>query len=316
MRLTVIDPRTPVEFLQTAYQPDDWIAVLVKSSGTNRVAQRVVPVSVSMSPRFQAWLRRENGSCVAANVYVSVNALRPRTVSRRRSAVGAIRQAFLDADEDADAILQAIDRRADLPPPSYILHSSPKRVHILWRVTAFTVDGVEALQRQLAYELHTDSAATSCSQMTRLPGFMNRKRPIPSLITIEYRRPHELYSPADFPVPHRRQTPERERIVVRNRDAHIVERARQYLAAVPPAVSGHHGDVHTFRVCCRLVRGFALDDHDALEVLEAWNARCQPPWSDRELADKIRRARKYGREPVGGMIDSDTLGDASARMSY
>ena len=87
-------------------------------------------------------------------------------------------------------------------------------------------------------------------------------------------------------------------------------------AAVPPAISGQHGDVHTFRVCCRLVRGFALDDRDALEVLGAWNARCQPPWSDRELADKIRRARKYGHEPVGGMIGPDTLSNASARMSY
>ena len=62
--------------------------------------------------------------------------------------------------------------------------------------------------------------------------------------------------------------------------------------------------------------GLTLDDRDALEVLGAWNARCQPPWSDRELTDKIRRARKYGREPLGGMIGSNTLIDASARMSY
>ena len=49
-------------------------------------------------------------------------------------------------------------------------------------------------------------------------------------------------------------------------------RAR-YLAAVPPAIAGQHGDVHTFRVCCRLVRGFALDDDEALAVLGGWNAR-------------------------------------------
>jgi hypothetical protein len=44
---------------------------------------------------------------------------------------------------------------------------------------------------------------------------------------------------------------------------------------VPPAISGQHGDVHTFRVCCRLTRGFALDHEQALEVLADWNARCQ-----------------------------------------
>ena len=53
-----------------------------------------------------------------------------------------------------------------------------------------------------------------------------------------------------------------------------LERARRYLAALPPAIAGGHGDLHTFRVCCRLVRGFALDDSEALELLQEWNARC------------------------------------------
>ena len=30
--------------------------------------------------------------------------------------------------------------------------------------------------------------------------------------------------------------------------------------------------------------------------------RCQPPWTARELADKVARARRYGREPMGGML--------------
>ena len=81
----------------------------------------------------------------------------------------------------------------------------------------------------------------------------------------------------------------------------IIERARRYLAHVEPAVAGQHGDVHTFRICCRIVRGFALSDDDALTVLGEWNARCNPPWSERELSDKILRARQYGREPVGAL---------------
>src|SRR5262249_24232352 len=81
-----------------------------------------------------------------------------------------------------------------------------------------------------------------------------------------------------------------------------VERARRYLARVPPAIAGEHGDVHTFRVCCRLVRGFALDDRDALDILANWNARCQPPGTERELRDKIWRAKRYGREPIAGLL--------------
>jgi hypothetical protein len=73
---------------------------------------------------------------------------------------------------------------------------------------------------------------------------------------------------------------------------------------VPPAIAGQHGDVHTFKVCCRLVRGFALDDALALRLLTEWNSRCQPPWTEHELEDKLRRAKRYGREPMAGLLRS------------
>jgi hypothetical protein len=79
----------------------------------------------------------------------------------------------------------------------------------------------------------------------------------------------------------------------------VIERARRYLARIDPAVAGQHGDIHTFRVCCRIVRGFDLSDADAIRLLTEWNSRCQPPWNDRELRDKVARARRYGREEIG-----------------
>jgi hypothetical protein len=82
----------------------------------------------------------------------------------------------------------------------------------------------------------------------------------------------------------------------------VHERARRYLAAIPPAVAGQHGDTTTFRVCCRLVRGFALEDDEALRVLNEWNDACAPPWTEEELRAKLRSARLYGREPVGGLL--------------
>jgi len=84
----------------------------------------------------------------------------------------------------------------------------------------------------------------------------------------------------------------------------VLERARRYLAAIPPAVAGQHGDADTFRVCCRLVRGFALDDESALAVLKEWNLRCVPSWPERELRAKLTGARRYGREPLGGLLVS------------
>jgi hypothetical protein len=249
-------------------------------------------------------LARENNATL--NVYVSVNVISPRKVSRRRTAIGAIRHVFLDADHDGPAVLAAIAARGDLPPLSYVLHSSPNRVHVFWRVAGFTIEHVEALQKQLARELDTDPAATSCSQTTRLPGFLNRKRRPACRVTMEYRGVESMYAPSDFPTPSavRPRGISTTRGCSGNGDAHVLERARRYLATVPPAITGQHGDVHTFRVCCRLVRGFALADHEALTLLTDWNARCEPPWTERDLINKLVRARRYGREPIGGLLET------------
>ena len=98
-------------------------------------------------------------------------------------------------------------------------------------------------------------------------------------------------SPATFP--HRRCESNRPATSVEHNVAPEwrLERARRYLAALPPAIAGGHGDLHTFRVCCRLVRGFALDDDEALALLRDWNTRCLPPWTDRELEQKIASAQ-------------------------
>jgi hypothetical protein len=295
-----VDPAASVRFLTTAYEPEDWVAVLLKSYRTDRVAQRVGPVARIESARFQAWLRSENAS--GANMYVSVNSLTPHQRSRRREAIRAIRHVFIDADKDADRVLRVIDNRRDLPPPSYVLRSSPNRAHVFWRVTAFTSEVVEGVQKELARQLGTDPAATACTQMTRVPGFFNHKYATPPLVTIEYHQSERRHTPAEFPaaVAFTKHPSRTARVVMPD----VVERARRYAAAVPPAITGEHGDRHTFRLCCRLARGFALSDDQALDLLREWNAQCQPPWSERELIDKLDRARRYGREPVGGLLET------------
>jgi len=238
------------------------------------------------------------------NVFVSVNAIASGRRSRTRDAVGAVRHLFLDADHDGCALLSCVKARTDLPSPSYVLHSSPNHVHVFWRVTGFDRDLIERLQKQLALELQTDPAATPVTQNTRLPGFFNHKRPQPHLVTIEYRNLDVTYRPENFP-PVKEAVAWSQSIRPRqhsNFDVPALERAKRYLTSVPPAIAGQHGDVHTFRVCCRLVRGFALDNDQALHVLSEWNTRCEPPWSPAELLDKLHRAARYGREPVGGLL--------------
>ncbi len=72
----------------------------------------------------------------------------------------------------------------------------------------------------------------------------------------------------------------------------IEERVSKYLAKIPGAVSGCGGHNHTFHVAGQLVHGFALAVEAALPMFQAWNATCQPPWSDAELERKLHQAAK------------------------
>lgn len=294
----IVDTEAAMRFLRTAYEPDDWIALFLKSYETGKTVQRVGPLSLFLEPRVHAWLRAMNAQ--RFNVYVSVNAIRPGLRARTKNAIDAVRHIFLDADHDGAGVLARLAVRDDIPPPSYVLESSPNRVHVFWRVAGFTNDIVEHLQKHLAGEFRTDPAATACSQTTRLPGYRNHKHDPAHLVAIEYRDHDGRYAPADFPTPPPPvQSAPPPRPSSRYRTLDVVERAHRYLAHVEPAIAGQHGDLHTFKVCCRIVRGFALDEDDALAVLSPWNARCEPPWSERELRDKVVRARKYGREDTG-----------------
>lgn len=82
-----------------------------------------------------------------------------------------------------------------------------------------------------------------------------------------------------------------------------LDRARAYMAKVPPAIEGSGGDAHTFSVCSTLARGFDLSDAECLEALRQWNATCVPPWSEEDLAAKVSNARRYGTEAIRGRLD-------------
>ena len=66
-----VNRSAPLRFLRTAFQPDDWVAVFLKSYETGRVVQRVGPLSMVVTPRYQAWLRAQNAR--RYNVYIAWN---------------------------------------------------------------------------------------------------------------------------------------------------------------------------------------------------------------------------------------------------
>lgn len=79
----------------------------------------------------------------------------------------------------------------------------------------------------------------------------------------------------------------------------VLEHARKYVAAMPPAISGEGGHNQTYSVACTLVQGFGLSAQDAWQILVDYNNRCNPPWSEKELWHKLESAEK-ATPPEGG----------------
>ncbi len=87
------------------------------------------------------------------------------------------------------------------------------------------------------------------------------------------------------------------------------KRALAYLAGMPPAVSKSEGHAALFDAACALVRGFALPNAEAIDLLIAeYNPRCKPPWSRKDIEHKVKTAAKDSTRAVGYLRDKDRPG--------
>jgi hypothetical protein len=81
-----------------------------------------------------------------------------------------------------------------------------------------------------------------------------------------------------------------------------LKRARAYLMAIPRPEIGCGSDLAVFTVACRLVRGFALPESDAEDLLFEW-AGSRPGWTREWIALKVRSASARDRgEQIGGYL--------------
>lgn len=69
------------------------------------------------------------------------------------------------------------------------------------------------------------------------------------------------------------------------------ERAIAYSYTCKPAVSGQKGHDQAWKVACKIGPGFDLPEDTAYRVIrDYYNPRCEPPWSEKELAHKVSDA--------------------------
>jgi len=173
-------------YLRASFEPDDRLAILVRNRGRGETIQRITTAARIMEPSFQRWLHFMNDR-ETSDVYLGMNPLNPGARSRTKDDILTIRHVYDDLDHEGPSSLAAIDTSPLVPPPNYVLTTSPGRFQVIWRVTEISQEKAEALLRAMARKFRADPAATDSTRVLRLPGFLNRKYVEAILVTAKKR---------------------------------------------------------------------------------------------------------------------------------
>lgn len=246
---------------------------------------------------------------------IDCDPVRPAGVSSTDSELESVRRV-------ADKILADLTE-AGWPTP--ITANSGNGRHILYRVDLPTDDSdlVKTCLRSLSAQFSTDAVSVDTkvfnpARICKLYGTFSRKgdstetRPhrlshIISAPSAEYLQSEAACVPIELlkilaakaPVEAAHQREGRRREPPKNS---VIARAKKYLDLMPESISGQNGHDKAYRAACELVRGFSLPDEDAFRLLQDFNDRCQPPWTEGELWHKIEQARKHADGQPGYLL--------------
>lgn len=194
------------QYIYENFEPSDWLAVVIRNRKSNETIQRITTADKIRSYDFQSWLRYKNAQ--GSDVYLSLNTLNEQARGRTKADIKEIRHLYLDVDEDGPRKLAAIQNDASVPPPNFVLNTSPGKFQIIWKVAQIDRDEAESLLRSLAQRFGGDPAATDSTRVFRLPGFNNKKYEENFSVTIRKLAPADsVYRISDFklekPLPER-----------------------------------------------------------------------------------------------------------------
>lgn len=94
-----------------------------------------------------------------------------------------------------------------------------------------------------------------------------------------------------------------DRITKHQSTSDVESRALAYLDKLPPAISGNGGHAATYTAATVLVHGFEIDPERALALLlDHFNPRCEPPWTEKELRHKVTSAATKPHNQLRGWL--------------
>ena len=161
------------DYIRNNFESSDRLAVVLVDRRAESVIQRIAAAEKIAEQDFQAWLRHKNAN--GYEVYISMNALARNATGRTKADVEHIRHLYLDFDDDGTAAVGRLLARRDLPRPNYLINTSADKWQVVWKVQGFDKEHAERFQRALSRQMGADPAATDCSRVLRLPGFVNHK---------------------------------------------------------------------------------------------------------------------------------------------
>ena len=188
---------TASEYVRELFEPTDNTAVLVRNRSSGHTVQTIAKAETIASPGFQTWLT--NQSATGYDVFMGMNPIKEGAFSRTKGNIKEIRHVYLDLDRKGDESLEAIKNSTEVPPPDFVLDTSPGKHQVVWKVSGFSQDEAESLLRSLANQFGGDLAATDSTRVLRLPGFANRK--LPEEFIVQARQESDaVYTLRDFTI--------------------------------------------------------------------------------------------------------------------
>jgi hypothetical protein len=183
------------EYVLALFEARDNVAVLLRNRTTRQTVQRITTAETTASREFQSWLRYENFA--GADIYLGMNPIKDGAYNRTKANIREIRHLYLDLDKDGSQALEAIRDSTEVPPPNFLLDTSPGKYQVVWKVAGIAQDQAESLLYKIANHFGGDPAATDCARVLRLPGFMNRKYEHQFIVQV-VQESDRMYGPRDF----------------------------------------------------------------------------------------------------------------------
>lgn len=187
------------EYILANFESSDRIAVLVRNPERRETIQRISSAANVAGTQFQEWMHHKNDQD-GCDVYLGMNALKPSAFTRTKQDILAIRHLYVDLDRDGSASLQALEKSTAVPPPNYLVNTSPDKYQVIWKIQETDIAHAEALLHALAREFDGDHAATDAARVLRLPGYFNKKYEEDFLVSAQSQA-ERTYNARDFKLP-------------------------------------------------------------------------------------------------------------------